>query len=1231
MRLKFFEKNEIKPVTVVTSNDSNLSGNLNVLSSTQKQSAKQGKSFRSILKKLVHYPFYTEGTRGTGSFKINDVSRGEGEITSRSQGRSSTKSLTATFDGTGTIQRSQVLQNLSYNFSVPRLRLEPILDASITDSDGETTTRLANGFVDPNYAVIKNIASLDSIIVGGSNVNVFGSEGQVNESKVEDIDETFTTPKTATVRYTDSAGDIVHEEVSMDLPYRLRGETWEVFDKVGVALREQSASRFISQIMRQTIELRGVDLEMQLDPLTTILPNMTDFDPRPFTIARTSTSLVFVGRRATNVGADGTTIEDTTEAFRTGDGSITTLSYRVDMGYTITASGKAQGNFSFSGTASFEASIQRTPALETASWSVIGQSRFFNVSDAKPNLEGFKAQVTTAFNNNINLSTILNPFVDEFNENEAERINRLIVNLQDNAIRQRTPFDAPDSQIYNVNTTATTTTGQNIGTHDLRDLALPSFKARPFEVTGGDNKTLGTSQVLLNRKSVALLTNQTYSPSSIETFVGSASEEARKQKLGFQDLVTFDPDEIPLVDRQGRALSREIINENFLPITATKTINGDEVTFSLIAIVKETGTDNLVQLWQRSDGANVTASNLSGLTYRMLRADGTIRTEEVISTSRGNHVFNGVTYQSFSSNLTNLLTFVYLNFTDFGDTLNIVDAREKLYSDAVNVAIDFSGATAGEEEQSTTFNFDTIDVFPDVSIDLSYLEASNQLRLVLNRNHEFAPIPDKAFFDSMTINNRTFSFSGSSYSSDEDTGDAIYLFSSSTPPISDTAETFDITFTKTGESFTRAFDIERVVKKSTIRQEQSKDLPRIVNGLKLSDISFGDDFFEIEFDEVNLSASSFDCIQILSGSQEVTRQMRSSDATISGGNTFRWEGLEEFKEIKKNKTYTLEILKGGYCEVDKLFIPNPSGDYHFIENMAYADGKLSFNLRNNTSSPLSDNPFNSIRIIQSSVTFLSPKVFSDFFIEDGAYTLETPLSFTNGTYDFYIEVEDLPLFSLTLTQLTDFVFDTIVIQDTNIDQLSITDQLNRELIHPSDIREIKAITEGGERGFVIFLNNPVVSPVINLNNRSVFNKTGQRNFGKVFLFKQIGSFTKFPLINVFIDSTKTTYKTQTGQTHVKTLPESFRYSLDFGSSPLDQVSDLRLAEDLFSRLSDYNEFVVWVNGGVDTSSNKFNNMKGFRFKDIVQVLTTNNWSYRFQEGRLSSGLNFVMEISEVPL
>ena len=1172
MRLKFFEKNEIKPVTVVTSNDSNLSGNLNVLSSTQKQTVKQGKSFRSILKKLVHYPFYTEGTRGTGSFKINDVSRGEGEITSRSQGRSSTKSLTATFSGTGEVIRPQDNRfAINYNIDIPRTIFAPFIDILLRYKVGEfqqgftpdnpERLSLMTGYTDPQYTAKKGVIESGGNLTSGGGVN--------NTQIVKTIpNTTMSIEHPVTIDGTD---------YKVRIPYIVSGETTQTvrvhqkglrFNVLGsdsdISSPDPSTVNVVELVRRSNSA--GINLETNFsqaqDEDTELIDGANQFDPQ-------------------YSGGSISVSEILTRTHRDEDGNLRSRDYDITASATITI-----GN----------------PIVR----SVLGRSNYvFTYSTFSHVL--YSPSGSVAFDNRPNDRQEARDRVqDSVNIQRAQRIPQANLIARGYSGYRFTRL-SDRTQIENLFFTVS----------NISD---------PFNPSSGVDRGYDLTQpILLNNREVEWGTNNhlvNYS-GGINHFRSDEGLTRDSEENGVIVLSEdLNRDFIPLIGQgNGLNLSREGVNQTIFPIL----VEYNDIGYEFL------GLDDMNRfIIRRDDNQAISVGEIPQVRFI---EDGVTRDVALVLQEGGILRGQNVSYYT-NTILSSKFIFEFLTLRQWARTTSRDNARFTLVHEEIKYFLNFVGSGQSTAEGESTINFNLQDMdheFPDVSIQIDYLETSQKLELRLNRNHEFAPIPDKEFFDTVQIKTRTFNFSSSEYSANETTGDAIYLFNSATPPVSDTDTTFSLTFTKSGTSFTRAFDIERVVKKSTIRQEQSKDLPRIVNGLKLSDISFGDDFFEIEFDEVNLSASSFDCIQILSGSQEVTRQMRSSDATISGGNTFRWEGLEEFVEIKKNKTYTLEILKGGYCEVDKLFIPNPSGDYHFIENMAYADGKLSFNLRNNTSSPLSDNPFNSIRIIQSSVTFLSPKVFSDFFIEDGAYTLETPLSFTNGTYDFYIEVEDLPLFSLTLTQLTDFVFDTIVIQDTNIDQLSITDQLNRELIHPSDIREIKAITEGGERGFVIFLNNPVVSPVINLNNRSVFNKIGQRNFGKVFLFKQIGSFTKFPLINVFIDSTKTTYKTQTGQTHVKTLPESFRYSLDFGSSPLDQVSDLRLAEDLFSRLSDYNEFVVWVNGGVDTSSNKFNNMKGFRFKDIVQVLTTNNWSYRFQEGRLSSGLNFVMEISEVPL
>ena len=106
------------------------------------------------------------------------------------------------------------------------------------------------------------------------------------------------------------------------------------------------------------------------------------------------------------------------------------------------------------------------------------------------------------------------------------------------------------------------------------------------------------------------LTNVNYSPQATDSFL-TDRQEVVKSKFGFYNLCNFTPADIPLVDRQGRGLSRQIINEQFLPVGATKTINGDSVSLNLISLLASGN-----QAWQRSDGADVEASDLDNLTFR---------------------------------------------------------------------------------------------------------------------------------------------------------------------------------------------------------------------------------------------------------------------------------------------------------------------------------------------------------------------------------------------------------------------------------------------------------------------------------------------------------------------------------------------------------------------------------------------------------------------------------------
>ena len=581
-----------------------------------------------------------------------------------------------------------------------------------------------------------------------------------------------------------------------------------------------------------------------------------------------------------------------------------------------------------------------------------------------------------------------------------------------------------------------------------------------------------------------------------------------------------------------------------------------------------------------------------------------------------------------------------MNFLNFAQTLGIEDARRKLYSEAIDISIDFSGSSGSTTEERTTFEFDSIDVFPDVSIDLAYLHDSSELELRLNRNNEFAPIPDKAFFDSMTINNRSFNFSSSSYSTDEDTGDAIYKFNSANPPFSDTDSSFDITFNKSGQSVTRAFDLERVVRKSSVRQISSKELPEYLGSYRVKDITFSDTEFQIEFDEKEMDENSFSSLQVLGiDGGEITRQLKPSDAVITNENTFTWSNLPEFEELKKNKTYRIEVLRGASQSEPVFFVPKPSGNFHFLQNVKYEGTSFSFELKGFSTKGFTQTPINSFSLQRNNLNVISNKLINDLIVKNDnenrvtSILLENEtLSLSNGSYQFRLEVEDLPSLEVNITQLTDLVFDTIVILNTNITDLFVKDALNRYLINPSDVREIKEVIEtyDNSRHIVIFLKNTIVSPAIKLENRSIAGHLNKRQLGQIFLLKSIGQFSKTPSISTAIDSSKVAFKTQLNKNHIKTLPESMSYRLNFNQSALDTNEDISLAQDLFSRVSDYNEFVVWVNGGNDLSQYKFKGLKGFRFQDIIKGLTLNNFSFNYAQDLISSGVYFTIDISEVP-
>lgn len=518
--------------------------------------------------------------------------------------------------------------------------------------------------------------------------------------------------------------------------------------------------------------------------------------------------------------------------------------------------------------------------------------------------------------------------------------------------------------------------------------------------------------------------------------------------------------------------------------------------------------------------------------------------------------------------------------------------------------------------------------FPFVRIrNLQYNQDTNQLRLELQRSSDNAPIPSADFFDSVTIGGTTFNFTNASYSTidDDDERYSIYNWTTSNNPTGACGTSYSIAFAKQGTSNTNGISVERLVQKSSFVNNTNSVIPFSIGGILLNNISFDSDSFALEFKE-DIVASDFYSVSVLVNNERITRELLYSDGTISNNNrTITWQNSPEFSEIRENKEYTLLMKKGVSTTELQWFNPNPSGDWHFIKDIESDGSSFSFTLDSNGSEKVSENPFVSFNLNDSSSNSVIPITNEEDLNREGnTYSLDTSYDFTEGDYTIEFNVEDHTPFEVVFTQVQrDFFFDTIILLDTNLDDIYVTNTLDVPLIHSSDKYEFESVNELGERHVRLELRNPITAMEVKLKNRRF---TGERReIGQILLFKKIGEASQYPDVSIEVRSKKTETRSQFNLSHIKTLPTSLSINLDFPAT--DDQDTLLLAQDLFCRVSDYNEFVTWLSGGF--VSQKVNGMRGYRFKDFINTLTLNNFNFRYIDGRLSSGIEFNMQLAEV--
>ena len=1236
-KLTFFEKNELDlnnsvVITTGAASDNNIS-TIKDKGADFETKDKESTSFRSINKNIIYNPVFEGGQVNLGQFELIDVTRGEAQKDSQSQSNALTKSLATAFTGVGRIEKNIIAGGgasaIDYNQGGARLSLEPFLNVLIPkDDDNEDFEEfLPNGFNDKNYNSLTQILAGTGVLRGLTEASLLSDVAHTIPNKNSNISfrtkyyTNNTTTAVSSNAFNFSVSNIKARLETYALGYSLTKAV------TGFKLGLRVEQRII--IDSYEIRRRNTDGRIPIFDCATGTSTGTDLNLGIYSIPNQFKGSTLKDESNVNVNL----------AF----GFTSFFSNELTKGNTFLAPVGTNNKGGFN--AGFEISdlhivrLRDTTTINSEDASMSGRM------DLQPL---------------ISISDVGSRVVVQYDEGRPYYLRGSTkVFLTEEQIEESNLGDTPVGSIDFIKSFTSEVSGGNLLLdRDNQNIAYTNFLVSliPFP-TGSSANTLDvgvdtTKKINLNNEEISfkgspdqvawesdetidsLITRQ------VEAVVGEVSannqdvntkkiivdELIGRRRFGFIELTETIPfDKIPFIDSQGNNLTRLGVNNLLFPISTTQA--GVEY------IIDGLDSDNDF-IVRRADNEVISVGELPALTFT---ENGT-RINANFSSTGGTTKQDdrGFNIRTYSSNLRNKYIFDYYSFDDFRRTsVNKHLTRTNATTKAINYDLRFTSElpvdpSSEEAEETLAFDIesDGDNDFPSVVVnDLKYEDS--KLKLILGRNSENAPIPDKNYFNSMKIQSRNYNFGSSSYSSDNVTRLATYEWSGSNPfPDS---ETFSLEFRKAGTAVINATNINRVVKKSTIRTREEKIIPNNVGTFKVTDIDFGADYLQVTFKTQEINQNFFSSLSIVSvdGKYPITRQFKISEGTITD-HTIRWEGFPEFKSLKKNKKYQLKIITGGE-EKPKFFIPNNSGDFNYIEEVIYENNKLSFKFKNTYFDGLPDRVFNSLSLTKGNATLI-PSTLEDQFLklDNNTYQYKPDVATLPQGIDFFLnlEIEDLPIFEISMVQATDLVFDTIVILNTNLNQLSITDFSGNQLIDLSDVKEFRSVSEDNERNIVLFLKNPIVASGIKIQSRSVSDGSAIRKLGQVFLMKSIGQFNHFPMIEVMTDNKRSLYKTQLNETHIKTLPESINYNMQF--PPLDNEDQLRLAQNLFSRVSDYNEFVVWVNGGQDVGANKFSGFKGFRFKDIVKGLCSNDLVYSYKDGRLTSGVVFNMNIKQVP-
>ena len=1263
MKLTFFEKevfddNAIEKPTVSTTFGKDVD---NIKSNYKKQfiSDAASKVFRHLYFPFEYLPFFTLGEKFRGKIKHANITSGEPEIISNTTDVAYNRAVNFKFKGTANLNRlledtGQVEPEAVVD--IPARTYEPILNLEV----GNLFVQMANGFdairtfVDTFINGVKSTRAsyinLFSILSSTLADNIYNNsyynndlrqetpENQLPRSILEKVTETPITSDIYSIVTKTKLPQFI-KEIDVTLYFRFTNAIIRRTDYFKELCFKGSASAIdIVAPAQQKLELIGDQVEQVNVDGTAFVPGVS----LPPELSNLSNIFTLVGNNFIN--GDFRVSSGLIQAIESGDRTHGFI--RHDIESRITWLNNLQLNLSSYSYNSIIGLIKRTlevvndiqvttvvetengylkiEALEPANYLTANFSTRLQYAQSR-------ATALRTYLTNSNLTSAINNLIQNLRDRVPDIVNSLpdiSFNIKDYKILDNTNFITPtlnktDLGIANTENKIKVN-GQEVSDISISLQMLSGSSTTPNPDGNGiyRNVLFKLNQTSFNLNSTKLLTNNTR--------IGQSAEDAFKSRV------------LP-------------IN---IPTKANVSYNVVDIIFDGILGVIDSGL-----YLQKSDGSLIENREIGNIIYKVnngaprtigFRGSGTrtLPNGEVATVFRSNTILR-LFQNRFPEQSAPLISGLIV--PDIAEWLRL----ESLYSNhetirrltTVKKTLAFSFPAVVDtsqdiEEERINLLRSINDRFPFVSVEDLYYQ-SGRMFFVLSRIKE-APIPPKEFFNYVRLNNRLLNFLSSRYKA-FDIGDADNIYNKRVAEYSWSASNFlqnltniPIELIKNGISRTNEINLSRRVRKSTVETNTFKKYPSILGGFQVSDFNFTDTSFDISFIG-SLNANSFSSLALRDKDDKeyITRQMLPNSATITSvgsGTKFVWENYEEFKDIKQNKTYTVEMIKGGSNVENKFFVTRQGiNDYHFLTKVEKNNDDMIFTLKKNGSENFLTQTFNSVAIYNTGVRntpFIAAKLIHELFnvVTEGdlrKFTYKNAFQGktinANDKFDFNIESEDYDEFSFNILKLTDMYFDTIILLNTNLDDIFLTDILNKPLIHPTDIENIKTETEDGLRHIVYFLKNPITAKSLNIINRRLKGVGDTRKIGRLILTRRIGTFTQMPNIKVFSTSSRITTNSQLNKSHIKTLPNSLNYMMDF--PPLDKESDLLLAQDLFNRVIDYDEFMTWISGGDITIKNR--GMKGFRFVDIIKSLCANEFEFQYVDGRFSSGINFQMITHEV--